>query len=136
MNQILEFFPGSRRVSNLFINFVYLFIFFACPVVVVVVVVVVAVTGFVLKRLFASVATVCLEVGPSAVKHHRSFLEPFSVTSKVIETFEAHQKLATPARNRHVAIVITMVYAIRKRKVEQSLRGTQDYVSTLRIVDT
>ena len=53
-----------------------------------------------------------------------------------IETFEAHAKLATPARNRHAAIFVTMVYAIRKRKVEQSLRGTQDYVSTLRIVDT
>ena len=58
--------------------FIYLFIFFACHATVVVggggggVVVV---TGFVLKRLFASVATVCLEVGPSAVKHHRFFLE-------------------------------------------------------------
>ena len=29
---------------------------------------------------------------------------PFSVTSKVTETFEAHPKLATPARNHHVAI--------------------------------
>ena len=49
--------------------FIYLFIFFACHATVVVV------TGFVLKRLFASIATVCLEVGPSAVKHHRFFLE-------------------------------------------------------------
>ena len=51
--------------------FVYLFIFFAWHATIVVVVV----TGFILKRLFASVATVCLEVGPSAVKHHRFFLE-------------------------------------------------------------
>ena len=55
--------------------FVYLFIFFACHATVVVFVVVVVATGFVLKRLFASVATVCLAVGPSAVKHHRFFLE-------------------------------------------------------------
>ena len=38
----------------------------ATVVVVVVVLVLVTVTGFVMKRLFASVATVCLEVGPSA----------------------------------------------------------------------
>ena len=28
---------------------------------------------------------------------------------------------------------VTMVYALRKRKVEQSLRGTQDYVYGLSI---
>ena len=102
-----EFFLGSRSVSNLFI---YIFIFFACHATVVVVLVVV-VTGFVLKRLFASVATVCLEVlvGPSAVKHHRFFLEYCTAVHSYLESirnknFEAHPKLATPARNRHVAI--------------------------------
>ena len=81
-----------RRLQTCFrlIDLFILFIFFIChaTVDVVVVVIVVVVTGFVLKRLFASVATVCLKVGTSAVKHHRSFLEymyytPFSVTSKV-----------------------------------------------------
>ena len=108
-DQILEFFLGSRRASNLFI---YIFIFFAChATVVVVVVLVVVVTGFVLERLFASVATVGLEVlvGPSAVKHHRFFLEYCTAILSYLESirnknFEAHPKLATPARNRHVAI--------------------------------
>ena len=70
-DKIYDFFPGSRRVSSLFIClFLYLFLF-ACHAAIVVVVVV---TGFVLKRLFASLATVCLEVGTSAVimKHHVS----------------------------------------------------------------
>ena len=54
---------------------IYLFkIFFACHAAVVVLLVV---TGFILKRLFTFVTTVCLEVGrsTSAVKHHRSSLE-------------------------------------------------------------
>ena len=73
-------------------------------VVLLVVILVVVVTGFLLKRLFASVATVCLEVGTSAeapsflpgVLHRHSQFN----TLKVIETFEAHTTLATPARNR------------------------------------
>ena len=67
-----EFFPGSRRVSNLFIClFIYLF---SSP------------ARHRRRRLrrhrlslvFASVTTVCLEVGPSAVKHHRFFLEYYT----------------------------------------------------------
>ena len=63
-----------------------------------------------LERLSASVVTVCLEVGPSAVRHHRFFLgymyntAILSYLESRIETFEAHPKLATLARNRHVAI--------------------------------
>ena len=72
---------------------IYLFVyfninvFFAChATVVVVVVVVVVVTGFVLKRLFTPVATLCLEVGPSAVKHHRFFLEYYTAILSYLET--------------------------------------------------
>ena len=88
---------------------------------------------FVLKRLLASVATVCLEVRRSAVKHHSSswrIAAPFSVTSKVIET--KNSKLIRSWR-RQLEIVtlpffVTIAYATRERKVERSLRGTQDYV--------
>ena len=70
-----EFFPSSRRVSNLFICLsIYVFLFTCHHAAVVVVVVVVTLTGFVLKRLFASVATDCFEVDTSAVKHHRFFM--------------------------------------------------------------
>ena len=51
---------------------------------------------------------------------------------KVIETFEAHLTLATPARNRscrHFSFHCTPYVNVK-------LSGTQDYVSTLRIVDT
>ena len=71
---------------------IYLFIFFAghatvvVVVVIVVVVAVVVVTGFVLKRLFASVVTLCLEVGPSAVKHHCFFLENYTAILSYLET--------------------------------------------------
>ena len=65
-DQIYEFFPGSRRVSNLSICLFIIFLF-ACHATVVV-----AVTGFGLKR--PSVATVCLEVGTSAVREAPSFL--------------------------------------------------------------
>ena len=65
-DQIYEFFPGSRRVSKFFICLFICSFLFACHAAVVIVLVAV-VTGFVLKRLFASVATVCLEVGTSAV---------------------------------------------------------------------
>ena len=120
--------------------FVCLFIFFACHATVVAVAVV---TGFVLKRLFASVANVCLEVGPSAVKHHRFFLEFFtailSYLESRIETVDRSSPEVGDASQLEIVMspfFVTMVYATRKRKVERSLRGTQDYVSTLRIVDT
>ena len=67
------------RLQTCFL-FTYLFIFFACHATVVVV------TGFVLKRLFASVATVCLQVGPSAVKHHRFFLEYYTAILSSLES--------------------------------------------------
>ena len=119
--------------------FIYLFIFFACHATVVVVVVVV--TGFVLKRLFTSVATVCLEAGPSTVKHHRFFLEYYTAILSNFKSDPAKLSMLTRSWRRLLEIVmspffVTMVYPIRVRKVEQSLRGTQDYVSTLRIVDT
>ena len=38
-----------------------------------------------LERLFASVANVCLEVGPSAVKHHRFFLEDYTAILSYLE---------------------------------------------------
>ena len=82
---------------------IYVFLFTCHHAVVVVLVVVVTLTGFVLKRLFASVATVCFEVDTSAVNHHRFFLGYYTAilnTSKVIEIFEAHPTLATPARRR------------------------------------
>ena len=55
-----EFFPSSRRVSNLFLCLsIYVFLFTCHHAVVVVVF---TLTGFVLKRLFASVATPCFEL--------------------------------------------------------------------------
>ena len=58
---------------DFFCLIIHLFLF-ACHAVVVVV------TGFVLNRLFASVATFTLKVGTSrsAVKHHRFFLEYYT----------------------------------------------------------
>ena len=72
---------------------VYLFIYFYSlalpPAVVVVRVVVVTSAPASSWRLFASAATVCLEAGTSAVKHHHfswSITPPYSLISKVIET--------------------------------------------------
>ena len=39
-----------------------------------------------LERLFASVANVCLEVGPSAVKHHRFFVEDKTAILSYLES--------------------------------------------------
>ena len=38
------------------------------------------------ERLFVSVATVCLEVGTSAVKHHRFFLEYYTAILSYLES--------------------------------------------------
>ena len=74
---------------------------------------------------------------PSFLPGVHVFTPPFSITSKV------GSKLSKLTRSwrRQLEIVmspffVTVVYATRKRKVERSLRGSQDYVSTLRIVDT
>ena len=70
---------------------IYLFTFFACQATVVVD----RRHRLRLERLFASVANVCLEVGPPAAKHHRFFLEDYtailSYLEKEIRAFEAHE---------------------------------------------
>ena len=52
-----------------------------------------------------------------------------------------HRHSQLPRKRRQLEIImspffVTMMYDMRKREVERSLRGTQDYVSFLRIVDT
>ena len=70
---------------------------------------------------------------PGVLHRHSQFN-----TSKVIETdFRSSPDVGdTSSKSIMPPFFVSMVYAIRKRKVERSLRGTQDYVSTLRIVDT
>ena len=97
-------FPQLQTCFQFISLFIYLCILFTCHRAVVVVLVVVT-HRLRLKRLFASVATVCFEVDtsgceapsflPGVLHRHSQFN-----TSKVIETFEAHPTLATPARNR------------------------------------
>ena len=103
-----EFFPSSRRVSNLFIClfiYVFLYTYYRAVVVLLVVVILVVVHRLRLEKtlrlscncLLRSRYIACEAPSflPGVLHRHSQFN-----TSKVIETFEAHPTLASPARNR------------------------------------
>ena len=135
---IWEFFPGSRRVSNLFICLViYLFSSPATPPS--------SLSSSLSHRLHLEktlrLRRNCLprswSIGreappflPGVLHRHSHYLESQIETSKLTRSWRRQLEIVMSP------FFVTMVYAIRKRKVVRSLRGTQDYVSTLRIVDT